>query len=97
MKFSKKLFNWSAWITLVITYILPYQSQSADGFATHFGYPFSFLTVYKTSINTSLFKTELIDILALAINIFIVYIVINFVNVLWGKVKSRKDINKRLN
>jgi len=41
MKFNKKFFNWSAWLTLFITYVVPY--QSTDGFATYFGYPFSFL------------------------------------------------------
>jgi hypothetical protein len=45
MKFSWKFFNWSAWIILVFTYTLPY--QSADGFTTKYGYPFPFLTIYN--------------------------------------------------
>lgn len=92
MKFNKKFFNWSAWITLLITYVLPY--QSTDGFATYFGYPFSFLTVYKTSINTSLFMTEHINLLSLALNILIVYFVISFANAQLVKVKSNRDMSK---
>lgn len=45
-------------------------------------------------MNTSLFNTELVDILALAINILIVYFVIDFTSVLFVKVKSSKDLNK---
>jgi hypothetical protein len=92
MKFNKKCFNWSAWITLLITYVLPY--QSSDGFATDFGYPFSFLTVHKTSINTSLFKTEHINLLPLTLNILIVYLVISFANEQLVKAKSNKDSHK---
>lgn len=54
MNFNIKNFNRAAWITLLITYVLPY--QWTDGFATKFGYPLPFLTVYKTSISNSLLK-----------------------------------------
>jgi hypothetical protein len=92
MSFNKKFFNLAAWITLFITYVFPY--QSTDGFATHFGYPFSFLTVYKTSIKTSLLKSENVDLLTLAIDILIIYFVINFANALLVKVKSNEDKNR---
>jgi hypothetical protein len=95
MKFNKKFFNWSAWITLIIAYVLPY--QSTDGFATNFGYPFAFLTVHKTSITTSLLMTETLNILLLALNILIVYFVISFANVQFIKVKSGRDRNKPKN
>lgn len=89
MKFNKKLFNWSAWVTIIISYVLPY--QSTDGFATHFGYPFSFLTVYKASINTSLLRSESLNLPAFAINILIIYFIINFANSLLVKHKSNID------
>lgn len=92
MKVNKKLLNWSAWITLLIAYVLPYKSQSTDGFATYFGYPISFLTVYKTSINTSLFMTERINLFTLAINILILYFLINFVNTQLVKIKFNRNM-----
>ena len=89
---NKKVFNCAAWITLLITYIFPYNSTNAS--STCFGYPFSFLTVYKTSINTSLFKTENIDLFPLAIDILLVFFVINFIMILLRKLKSTKYVNK---
>jgi hypothetical protein len=92
MKFNKKFFNWSAWITLIISYVLPY--QSTDGFAASFGYPFSFLTVYNTPINTSLLRSESLNLPAFAINILIIYFIISFVNAQLAKAKSKKDMNE---
>ena len=94
MKFNKKLFNWSAWITIVITYVLPYQSQSSNGNSTYFGYPLSFLTIHNRPINTSLFMTESLDLLAFAIDVLVVYFVLNFANRYLSKVKSNKDMKK---
>ena len=89
MKFNKKFLNCSAWITIGTAYILPY--QSTDGFATHFGYPFAFLTIYKTSINISLLMTNLIYLLPLVLNILIIYFVISFANVQLVKVRSKRS------
>lgn len=88
MKFNKKIFNAAAWITLIITYVLPY--QSTNGIGTIFGYPFPFLTVYKT-INTSLLNSFYVNILTLAIDIFIVYFVIRFVSILFSKKRVSKN------
>lgn len=87
MKFNKKLFNWSAWIILLITYVFPY--QSTDGFATKFGYPFAFLTVYKTSPGRTLLTSQSLNVLILIINILIVYFVFNFANAQLLKKKSK--------
>lgn len=87
MKFNKKTFNAAAWITLIITYILPY--QSTNGIGTKFGYPFPFLTVY-TTINISLLKSFYVNILTFTIDIFIVYFVISFTSILF----SKKDLAK---
>jgi len=83
VKFNKKLFNWSAWITVIIAYVFPYQSK--DGIATNFGYPFSFLIVYKVPINRSL------NLPAFAFNILIIYSLITFATVLLVKHKSNGD------
>jgi len=92
MKFNKKIFNWSAWITLLIAYVLPYQSQSADGHSTYLGYPLSFLTVNNSPIYKTLFMTEIIDIFTLILDILIVYFVLYFANVYFSKLKSKKNI-----
>ncbi len=95
MVINKKFFNWSAWITLLITYVLPY--QSTDRLSTDFGYPLPFLTVYKTSINSSapsLLMLNNINPLTLTINILIVYFVINSANALLVKMKSNRDMIK---
>ena len=43
MKFNRKLFNWSAWIVLVLTYIIPYQ---VDVLAMKCGFPIRFWKIY---------------------------------------------------
>ena len=93
-KFNKKIFNWSAWITLIIAYVLPYQSQSADGHSSYFGYPLSFLTINDSPIHKTLFGTESLDPLTLIIDILIVYLVLLFFNVYLSKVKLNKYKNK---
>ena len=87
MKFNKKIFKWSAWITLLTTYVIPY--QSTDEIATKFGYPFAFLTVYKTSTSHTLLMSQSFNVLILTINILIVYHVINFANAQLLKKKSK--------
>lgn len=94
LKFKKSYLNWSAWITLILTYVLPY--QSTDGFATKFGYPIPFLTTHDVPIDTTLLKSLDVNILSLAIDIMIVYFVINFAYGLVVKFKSNKDINQRI-
>ena len=91
MNINKKFLNWSAWITLLMTYILPF--QSTDGLATKFGYPFSFLTVYKTSVGTSLLTSQNINVLVLALNIMIIYFVIYFASAQFIKLNSYKKTN----
>lgn len=83
MKINTKFLNWSAWITLIIAYVFPY--QSADGIATYFGYPFSIFTFYKTSLNRSL------NLPAFILNVLIIYFAINIANMLLIKHKSNKD------
>lgn len=92
MKFNKRFFNWSVWVTLLLTYILPY--QSTDGFATKYGYPFSFFTVYNTKmIKISLLSSNSINALLLAIDILIVYFVIYAANELLNKRRSDRNKN----
>jgi hypothetical protein len=88
MNFSKRILNWAAWVTLIATYLLPY--QSTDGFATKFGYPFSFLTVYDAPINTSLSASLSLNPLTLAIDVMIFYFIIKHAYKLFEKIKPNK-------
>jgi hypothetical protein len=82
MKFDRRLFNWSAWVTLALTYVLPY--QSTDGFATQYGYPFPFLTSYSNdTLRASLLASNGINVISLALDILIIYFTLFFVNKLF--------------
>jgi hypothetical protein len=92
MKFNKSFFNWSLWITLLSTYVLPY--QSTDGFVAKYGYPFPFFTIHNTNrIGLTLLMSNTIDVVLLAIDIFIVYLVIYFIYAILIKRKSVHDKN----
>lgn len=78
MRFNKSIFNISAWITLLITYILP--AQSIDEFSSTFGYPFGYLTIYNKPVDTTLISSFNLNIVGVVINILIIYCVIY-----WGK------------
>ncbi len=93
LKFNTKILNWAAWFTLLLTYVLPY--QSTDGFATTFGYPFPFITMYNTSESTSLLKSSYLNVFPLAIDILIIYFVFNFAYRLLVKEKDLK--HKKMN
>jgi hypothetical protein len=87
MKFNWKLFNWSAWITLALTYVLP--CQSTDGFAASYGYPFPFLTSYNNgTLKASLFISNNINLILLVQNILIIYLILFFVNKLLIRQKN---------
>ncbi|MBI6021955.1 hypothetical protein JJB46_07215 [Clostridium perfringens] len=71
-----KILNQAAWLSLVLTFITPYELDSS-GFKT-WGYPVKYFTTYEfpQDSNTLLFSTST-SILGLISNILIIYIVIN--------------------
>ena len=83
MKFNRKYFNVSAWITVIITFVLPYQSQSSDGF----------LTVYDNSVGKTLMTSTHTNILVFLIDIFIIYFIILFGMSLYNKFKNKNREN----
>jgi hypothetical protein len=87
MNLRLKILNWSVWIVIISTYILPY--QTTDGFATTFGYPLTYLTVYKTDIHVSLLMSNLLNPFTFFIDVLIVYFLINFV---YSKLKKSKPV-----
>ncbi len=88
MKFDRKLLNWSAWIALVLTYIVPYK---IDGLAVSFGFPIRFwqFHINKTP-NSSLLNSSSLNLLELAINILIIYLIISIIYKLYIKQKDKQ-------
>ncbi|MEA5093644.1 MAG: hypothetical protein VB128_01690 [Sedimentibacter saalensis] len=92
MKFDRKLFNWSVWIILVLTYIVPYQ---IDGLAIKCGFPIRFWRIYiSTTPNSSLLNSSSLNLLELAINILIAYLIISFVYKLYINQRTKKTKNR---
>lgn len=89
MKFDRKLFNWSAWIALVLTYIVPYQ---IDGLAVKCGFPIQFWQIHISNTpNSSLLNSSSLNLLELGINVLIIYLIISIIYKLYIKQKSKKD------
>lgn len=87
MKFDRKLFNWSAWIVLVLTYIVPYQ---IDGLAMKCGFPLRFWKIYiNNKSNSSLLNSSSLNLIELLINILIAYLIISFIYKLYIKQKYK--------
>ncbi|MDK0537910.1 hypothetical protein P6P39_07230 [Clostridium perfringens] len=71
-----KILNQAAWISLLLTFITPYELDSS-GFKT-WGYPVKYFTIYEfPQDSTILLSSTSTSILGLISNILIIYIVIN--------------------
>ncbi|EGT0014880.1 hypothetical protein [Clostridium perfringens] len=71
-----KILNQAAWLSLVLTFITPYELDSS-GFKT-WGYPVKYFTTYEfPQDSTTLLSSTSTSILGLISNILIIYIVIN--------------------
>lgn len=88
MKIKWNLFNYSAWIVLLLTYILP--SHNFGEFASEFGYPMPYLKIFNTKLNKTLLSSFSINILILLIDILIVYLIILYGQKLIFKIRMNK-------
>ncbi|MCH1962413.1 hypothetical protein MCG45_05940 [Clostridium perfringens] len=71
-----KILNQAAWISLLLTFITPYELDSS-GFKT-WGYPIKYFTTYEfPQDSTTLLSSTSTSILGLISNILIIYIIIN--------------------
>ena len=72
-----KILNQAAWISLLLTFITPYE-LSSSGFKT-WGYPVKYFTTYEfpQDSRTTLLSSTSTSILGLISNILIIYIIIN--------------------
>ncbi|EHK2441518.1 hypothetical protein P3F01_01285 [Clostridium perfringens] len=75
-KINFKILNQAAWLSLVLTFITPYE-LSSSGFKT-WGYPIKYFTTYEfPQDSTTLLSSTSTSILGLISNILIIYIIIN--------------------
>ncbi len=74
MKFNKKVFNISAWLVVILAYVLP--AHNRGEFATNFGYPFYYLTIYDIPLNKTLLSSFSLNIGRFFVNIGIIYFII---------------------
>lgn len=71
-----KILNQAAWISLLLTFITPYELDSS-GFKNG-GYPIKYFTTYEfPQDSTTLLSSTSTSILGLISNILIIYIIIN--------------------
>ncbi|GAA0066199.1 MAG: hypothetical protein E6748_14600 [Clostridium perfringens] len=71
-----KILNQAAWISLLLTFITPYELDSS-GFKT-WAYPIKYFTTYEfPQDSTTLLSSTSTSILGLISNILIIYIIIN--------------------
>ncbi|HAT4246061.1 TPA: hypothetical protein I9059_001223 [Clostridium perfringens] len=85
-----KILNQAAWISLLLTFITPYELNSS-GFKT-WGYPVKYFTTYEfpQDSNTLLFSTST-NLLGLILNILVIYILINTFILLKERLKKYKS------
>ncbi len=75
-KINFKILNQATWISLVLTFITPYE-LSSSGFK-NWGYPIKYFTTYEfPQDSTILLSSTSTSILGLISNILIIYIIIN--------------------
>ena len=92
MKLNKKIFNLSAWIVIVSTYVLP--SHNYGEFKTLFGYPLAYLTIYDNALSRTLLSSFNLNIGILLLDIFIIYFIISVVKKLRGKKKNNNIVRE---
>lgn len=75
-KINFKILNQATWISLLLTFITPYELDSS-GFK-NWGYPIKYFTTYEfPQDSTTLLSSTSTSILGLISNILIIYIIIN--------------------
>ncbi len=85
-KIDLKRLNISAWLIVISTYLLPFREY--DGFETSIGYPISFISVHDVPNGSAPFSSMYVNVLALLLNVVIVYIILNAITLIWKKYKK---------
>lgn len=70
-RISMKVLNQSAWLLLLMTYVLPY--RVTDGFETRYGYPFAFLSTYGNEVGLTPIMSTSVNGMILLVDIVLIY------------------------
>ena len=87
-KINLNTLNISAWLIVISTYLLPFREY--DGFETSIGYPIPFISVHDVPNGSAPFSSMYVNVLALLLNVVIVYIIFSVNTVIWKKYKKSK-------
>ena len=87
-KINLNTLNISAWLIVISTYLLPFREY--DGFETSIGYPIPFISVDDVPNGSAPFSSMYVNVLALLLNVVIVYIIFSVNTVIWKKYKKSK-------
>lgn len=77
MKFNVKLLNISAWLVVLLTYLLP--TFKYEQYEVKFGYPIPFLTIYNKEIQKTLLTSFNLNLIALIFDILLIYFILKFI------------------
>ncbi|NMA82468.1 MAG: hypothetical protein GX962_01235 [Epulopiscium sp.] len=95
MKFNKRIFNLSSWITLFTVLFVPAKSvQSNHGSILSYGFPIRFYTQYadKPMKGTWFFDGSHLNLASLLVNIALIYFIIMGVRLIVSKIKTYKGL-----
>lgn len=84
-----RLLNLSAWITLLLAYVMPL--KHVEGFEFQAGFPFHFMSIYKDRLENNIFKSININLGDLIIDIALIYIVLLLIKKLFYYFKIKKE------
>ena len=93
MKFNKKVFNLSSWITLFTVLFIPgINGQVSQKDTLSFGFPIRFYTRYtdKPASGTWIFDGGFLNLAGLLLNIVMIYFMIIGAKILIDKIKTNK-------
>lgn len=85
-KINLNTLNISAWLIVISTYLLPFREY--DGFETSIGYPIPFISVHDVPNGSAPFNSMYVNVLALLLNVVIVYIIFSVITVIWKRYKK---------
>ena len=88
MNINKKNLCWASLLTLLTAYVLP--SRLSEEGAFLYGYPFGYFEIRKGAFDSGgiILSSTSLDLFLLALNIFIFYMIIKFIN--------QKNLSKRI-
>lgn len=66
-----KLINLSAWLVVILSYVLPFERD--DFIGIHAGFPLSFMTIYEIEGQRNLLSAYRLDLLVFLLDVVLIY------------------------